>query len=123
MAEFTGGRGGGHVASAASSSAGDMTLETVIELLTNLSDLVGTATDAYCEQFIKSYGLPRSPDLMQQFQGGMLQMSERYVWNWLGSVGVCLTPASSHLVLGDAVTMMCVQHGGAGPASIRSEPG
>jgi hypothetical protein len=62
--------------SSSSSAGGEMTLAKVVEILTTLSDMVGNATDSYCETFIKSFGLPHSHDLMQQFQGGMLQMSE-----------------------------------------------
>ena len=41
-----------------------------------MQQMVGNATDEYCENFIGSFGLPQSAELMQQFQGGMLQLSE-----------------------------------------------
>ena len=60
----------------APSAGQDMTLSLVLEVLNKLSAMVGDATDEYCQNFIGSFGLPQSQELMQQFQGGMLQMSE-----------------------------------------------
>ena len=76
MNELTGGKEVETTQSATSSSE-ELTLSKVTEILTKLSDMVGEATDEYCENFINSFGLPQSPDLIQQFQGGMLQMSEK----------------------------------------------
>ena len=77
MSEFTDGSvDTSAIKTTSPSSSGEITLEKVVEVLTKLSDMVGDATDDYCVTFKKTHGLPNTAELMQQFQGGMLQMSE-----------------------------------------------
>jgi hypothetical protein len=72
----------------AGGGGGDITLAKVVEVLKKLSDMVGDATDDYCENFKMQYGLPTNAELAQQFQGGMLQMSEAMEAQVLQSYGM-----------------------------------
>jgi hypothetical protein len=54
-----------------------LSLPDLISLLQTLTGKVSSATDEFIIDFKERYGLPKTQDLMQKFEEGMMRLSER----------------------------------------------
>jgi hypothetical protein len=61
----------------------ELSLEEVVNLLTLLGDRMNELTSPYCEEYTTSKGIPNTPQKMEEFQMGMMSITEQCEENLL----------------------------------------
>lgn len=61
---------------AGSSKASEMTLPEVLTLLEELAQLMVDNCDTFCQQFVATFGIPSTRELLEKFQVGLFQATE-----------------------------------------------
>jgi hypothetical protein len=90
-------------AASSSASGGEIALSDVLEILTVLSEKIGSLTDEYVGVFVEQHGLPNGDaELMQSFQMGMMSLSEQAEQAVLEEFGVSVAEFQQAVVRNQA---------------------